>query len=146
MTMRKPTLGPVCDASGDMSEILENLAYDLRYYTEDSEIELEQLCQDAENWEESDEDDSGEDLLARLETALQGIATTRAFFIWFGVQGDSYGFWPDMDSIMELPRVPPSLPIWKLKAIGNCVLIEGEQLTVFSGSGEILVDMVLNPG
>jgi hypothetical protein len=87
-----------------------------------------------------DECAAGE-LVERLSDALQGFAPPYCYFGAHEGNGSDFGFWPDMQAIEDLPVVGDSDAAKELGDDCRSVNDHGN-VTVYSGSGEVLIDLV----
>lgn len=97
------------------------------------------LMADADEGSEWEEQAS--DLVNQLCDALNDFAPPYCYFGAHGGDGSDFGFWPDMESIEELPRVEGSDEARELGE--DCLFVNDHgNCTVFSGAGEEVISIV----
>lgn len=99
------------------------------------------LLRDAESVMQKWDEEEAAGILSELFDALNEFAPPYAHFGASEGDGASYGFWPSMDSILELPRVEDSDGA---KALGeDCIFVNDHgNVTVFGGDGSVIFDLV----
>jgi hypothetical protein len=107
---------------------------------------IHELCGECDDQYEEDgetlkDECVADELIERLSDALQQFAPPYCYFGAHEGDGSDFGFWPDMQSIEELPTVEGSDTARELGEDCRSVNDHGN-VTVYSSSGEVLLELV----
>ena len=144
---RKVTIGEVSHGTLRSEDLVDSFAWELSHNTPDGRTRFAKLLTECEEWENETEDTDGHDetgseLVNALIDALNEYAPG---FTYFGANegdGSSFGFWPDIEAVSELPHVSDPSEVEDHLG-GPCVFVNDHgNVTVYGANGKVLWDCV----
>lgn len=148
MQKRKPSIGTVSHGTLNPRDLLDTLADELERV--DLENEFAELVAEARavilldkaGWTDITDSEHASDLLTSVFDALNDCALPYTSFGANEGDGSDFGFWPDMDSVNELPRVNDPGEVEQHKG-EDCVFVNDHgNVTVYDADGNVIWDCV----
>jgi hypothetical protein len=143
----KATIGSISEGTLRTEDLVSAFSYELARLTNGSPDAHEKaVLQSVETWETEDadyrEEMEGCEIVQDLIDALNQYAPTCCYFGTNEGDGASFGFWPCMEAVDELPRV--SDPADVEKHLGEeCVFVNDHgNVTLYNADGSVAWDCV----
>lgn len=144
--IRKPSVGSISEGTMRVADLLGSFAWELKHISDKPEHVT--LAEEAETREETligadqpDETDKDHECLAALFDALDELAPPYCYFGANEGDGASYGFWPSMDAIDELPRIKNEEGE-DLPDEDHAYVNDHGNVTVYNAAHEIILELV----
>jgi hypothetical protein len=139
---RKATIGSISHGTLRSEDLISAFADELEHL----EGNVTSLVEEANaatallsfNW--ALDDDQMSELVQSLQEALEAHAPAYCYFGTHVGDGSDFGFWPDMESIEELPRIadPNELPTGE-----DCAFVNDHgNVTVYAADGKPVIELV----
>lgn len=149
-TTKRPyvaTIGSISEGSLRPEDLIPTFADELRALSRDNPEPYAALIAKADAWRDGDatqaDDDAAPDIIYSLKDALSEFSPPYCYFGSHPGGGADFGFWPDMESVDELPRVNDPSEIPDNGTGEDCVYVNDHgNVTVYGGDGKIIWDCV----
>lgn len=150
--MSKPVvIGEVSHGTMRSADLIDSFTWELRHNTPDGATVYADLLAECAAWKAAENDESapvqdiheeqGCELVNELIDALQDYAPPYCYFGTNEGDGSSYGFWPCINLVEELPRVSGSHEAAELGE--DCVFVNDHgNVTLYDSTGKVIWDIV----
>lgn len=143
--MTKATIGSVSHGTHRNVDLLDSLSYELKRLAKEEYAKLIAEAEEREAFLLENPDDETErdsDLVHELFDALGELAPAYTYFGAHPGDGSDFGFWPDMDSVDELPKFNDLSEVPDDISEDYVVVNDHGNVSVYGADGNLIWDCV----